>query len=162
MPLLRHYNVLTVVPLLRHLGVATVRMAMLWGHSDFSEWPGAPCVRPLSQQHKGDNKTLLLVVRVRSALSQIWTVTFQTCPKPSSDPSRGCEPSLDSPADGMGTSPRHIQRHHRSRVVHIGVSLRGHVLTCITAARAECMNDHGECEWVNWRADLSVLFPLSS
>ena len=62
---------LTVVPLLRHLDVATVRMAMLWGHSGFSEWPGAPCVRPLSQQLKGDNKTLLLVVREKSALSQI-------------------------------------------------------------------------------------------
>ena len=68
-PLLRHHNVLTVVPLLRHLDVATVRMAMLWGHSGFSERPGAPCVRPLSQQLKGDNKTFL--VREKSALSQI-------------------------------------------------------------------------------------------
>ena len=32
---------------------------------------GRPCVRPLSQQLKDDNKTLLLVVREKSALSQI-------------------------------------------------------------------------------------------
>ena len=125
-PLLRHYNVLTVVPLLRHLDVATVRMAMLWGHSDFSEWPGAPCVRPLSQQLKGDNKTLL--VREKSALSQILDcdsdlpqtiLRFVTRPKP-----RDCHYDGSNRYVWHGTSPRHIQGHYRRRVVHIGVSLR--------------------------------------
>ena len=66
------------------------------------------CVRPLSQQLKGDNKTLLLVVREKSALSQIldcdsdlsqtiWTAVTKA------------EAPLGFPSYGMETSPRHIQ-----------------------------------------------------